>query len=134
MNLDRREQVTADPDWQADYNISLGIGVGPLVFVSGQTGGHLQGVPVDAPDFASQARNALANVDAVLARAGSGLADVVKVTIFVTDMAHLDTLVRLRAELFTRPYPADSVVQVVALARPDALIEIEAVAVRRPES
>jgi reactive intermediate/imine deaminase len=132
MTVDPRGRVTVDGDWQERYNISLGIRLGDLVFVSGQTGVHALGHPIEAVDFATQARQALENLGAVLAQAGTSLARVVKVTVFVTDMAHLDTLIQLRQEYFTPPYPADSVVQVAALARPEAMIEIEAVAVVSP--
>lgn len=54
---------------------------------------------------------------------------VVKVTIFVTDMAVIDRVVRLRREFFTPPYPADTIAQVASLADPDWLIKIEAIAV-----
>ena len=48
----------------------------------------------------------------------------------VTDMAaHLDEIIKLRAEFFTEPYPADTLVQAAGLAQPDWLIEIDAIAV-----
>jgi len=47
----------------------------------------------------------------------------------VTDMAHLDKIIKLRAEFFTEPYPADTLLQVAGLAQPDWLIEIDAIAV-----
>jgi len=65
----------------------------------------------------------------VLGRAGASLADVVKVTIMVTDMAYLGEIIELRAEFFIEPYPADTLVQVAGLAQPDWLIEIDAIAV-----
>ncbi len=66
----------------------------------------------------------------MLGRAGASLADVAKVTIMVTDMAaHLNEIIKLRAEFFTEPYPADTLVQVAGLAQPDWLIEIDAIAV-----
>jgi enamine deaminase RidA (YjgF/YER057c/UK114 family) len=68
----------------------------------------------------------------VLEAGRSSLADVVKVTIFVTDITQLGTIVALRRQYFSEPYPADSLVEVRALSRPELQIEIEAVAVRSP--
>lgn len=56
-------------------------------------------------------------------------ATVVKVTIYLRDMANFPKIVALRERWFTPPYPADTIVEVSSLYSPDALIEIEAVAV-----
>jgi 2-iminobutanoate/2-iminopropanoate deaminase len=64
-----------------------------------------------------------------LAAGGSDLAHVFKVTVYVTSAADsLETVVALRRRYFTEPYPADTFVEVSALARPGLLIEIEAIA------
>ncbi|MGW2227846.1 RidA family protein [Streptomyces formicae] len=122
-----RTRVTADPDWYESAGISLGIRVGDLVFTSGQAPVDVHGATVGAGDFEAQARQALANVSTVLGRAGSGIDRAVKLTVFVTDMAHQDVFARLRAEFYVAPFPAESFVQVAALADPAWLIEIEAV-------
>ncbi|WP_306336325.1 RidA family protein [Streptomyces sp. KL118A] len=122
-----RVRVTADPDWYASANISLGIRCGDLVFTSGQAPVDERGRTVGAGDFEAQARRALANLSTVLTHAGSGLDRMVKVTVFVTDIAHQDAFAPLRAEFYGDPRPAESFVQVAALADPEWLIEIEAV-------
>jgi 2-iminobutanoate/2-iminopropanoate deaminase len=124
-----RHQVTTDPDWYEPYAISLGIRVGNLVFVSGQAAVDEHGDTVGEGDFDAQARQAFANLAAVLRQAGTGLEHVVKVTILVTDMAVIDHVIALRREFFTSPYPADTIAQVTSLARPEWQIEIEAIAV-----
>ena len=124
-----RHRITVDPDWYEPYAISLGIRVGDMVYVSGQAAVDRQGRTVGGSDFEAQARQVFANLAAVLEAAGSGLEHVVKVTIFVTDMAVLDQVVRLRREFFTPPYPADTIAQVASLADPEWQIEVEAVAV-----
>lgn len=124
-----RHQISAEPDWYQSYAISLGIRVGNLVFVSGQAAVDEHGNTVGGADFDAQARQAFANVATVLRNAGSGLEHVVKVTILVTDMTVIDQIIDLRREFFTPPYPADTIAQVVSLARPEWQIEIEAVAV-----
>lgn len=124
-----RRRVSADPDWYEPYAISLGIRVGDLVFVSGQAAVDEHGDSVGGANFGAQARQAFANLATVLRNAGSGLEHVVKVTILVTDMAVIGQVIELRREFFTSPYPADTIAQVVSLARPEWQIEIEAVAV-----
>ncbi|PZS08364.1 MAG: enamine deaminase RidA [Acidimicrobiales bacterium] len=126
-----RQRVTHDPDWYEPYGISLAIRANDLIFVSGQAGIDETGRTVGAGDFEVQARRAFANLATVLEQGGSSLADVVKVTIMVTDMSYLDLIVRLRVEFFTQPYPADTLLQVAGLAQSDWLIEIDAVALVR---
>jgi 2-iminobutanoate/2-iminopropanoate deaminase len=121
-----REQISTDPDWYEPYAISQAIRTGDLVHVSGQAGIDEHGTTV-AADFDGQARQAFANLERVLRAGGSGLEHVVKVTILVTDMSVIEQVIALRREYFSHPYPADTIAQVVALARPEWLIEIEGV-------
>ena len=65
----------------------------------------------------------------VLEAGGSSLENVVKVTIFLTDMSNFEKIVELRGKWFTPPYPADTIVEVSSLAFPELMIEIEAIAV-----
>jgi enamine deaminase RidA (YjgF/YER057c/UK114 family) len=65
----------------------------------------------------------------VLGEAGASLADVVKVTIMVTDMSYLGVIIKLRGEYFSEPYPGDTLLRVAVLAQRDWLVEIDAVAV-----
>jgi 2-iminobutanoate/2-iminopropanoate deaminase len=121
-------KITAEPDWYEPYAISLGIRTGNLVFVSGQAAVDEQGNTVGEGDFDAQARQVFANLERVLRNAGTDLAHVVKVTIFVTDMSVINQVIGLRREYFTEPYPADTIAQVSSLGRPEWQIEIEAVA------
>ncbi|WP_241194245.1 RidA family protein, partial [Streptomyces sp. SID10115] len=122
-----RVRVTADPDWYESADISLGIRFGDLVFTSGQAPVDEHGRTVGAGDFDAQVRRALANLSTVLTHAGSGLDRLVKLTVFVTDIAHQTAFAPLRTEFYGDPRPAESFVQVAALADPEWLIEIEAV-------
>ena len=65
----------------------------------------------------------------VLEAAGGSLDDVVKVTVFITDMADYDRIHEVRRRFFREPYPASSMVEVSALIDPRLLVEVEAVAV-----
>ncbi len=124
-----KQRITHDPDWYEPYRISLAVKAGDLIFVSGQAGIDESGRTVGDGDFETQARQAFQNLATVLRQAGATLADVVKVTIMVTDMSRLDVVIKLRGEYFTEPYPADTLLQVAGLAQPDWLVEIDAVAV-----
>ncbi len=100
---------------------------GNLVFVSGQLGMDLSGnLP---PTFEAQTRNALNNLRAILEEAGSSLGQVMKTTVFLSDLANFAELNGIYAEYFTPPCPARSCFQVARLPK-DALVEIEAVAAR----
>ncbi|MFE5392993.1 RidA family protein [Streptomyces sp. NPDC056568] len=130
--VSERVRVSADPDWYESAGISLGIRVGNLVFTSGQAPIDPQGATVGTGDFEAQARQALANLSTVLTHAGSSLAEVVKATVFVTDITQQDTFARLRAEHFPdKPHLAESFVEVSSLANPEWMIEIEAVGLVR---
>jgi enamine deaminase RidA (YjgF/YER057c/UK114 family) len=65
----------------------------------------------------------------VLRAGGSSLANVIKVTIFLRDMGNFAKVVALRGRYFVPPYSADTIVEVSSLYSPEALIEIEAIAV-----
>ncbi|HZN44713.1 MAG TPA: RidA family protein, partial [Nitrospiraceae bacterium] len=102
---------------------------GDLLFISGQAAIDSGGKIVGIGDFDAQAKQAFENLDRVLRAGGSSLKNVIKVTIFLTDMGYFGRIVELRGQWFTAPYPADTIVEVRSLYSPDAMIEIEAVAV-----
>ncbi|QKW32738.1 MULTISPECIES: RidA family protein [Actinomadura] len=125
------ERVATTPDWYEPYRISQAIRAGGFIYVSGQAGIDEQGRTVPG-GFLDQGRQAFRNVQRVLAAAGADLTDVVKIGIFVRDMAaDLDDVIRLREEFLSEPYPADTLLEVSSLAQPDWRIEVEAVAVER---
>jgi 2-iminobutanoate/2-iminopropanoate deaminase len=124
------EQIETDPDPYAPYLLSQAVRVGDLVLVSGQVGIDDAGELVSVDDFEVQADQAFRNLGRVLEAAGTGLDRVAKVTIFLTDMAaNFPKVVELRRKWFTPPYPADTIVQVQSLYRPEVMLEIEAIAV-----
>jgi reactive intermediate/imine deaminase len=124
------ERVRTDPDPYEPYRISQAMRVGDLVFVSGQAAIDENGL-VGVGDFDAQAEQVFRNLKRVLEAGGSSLADVVKVTIYLTDMANFPKIVELRGKWFTEPYPADTIVEVASLALPELEIEIEAIGVVR---
>ncbi|GJL59670.1 MAG: enamine deaminase RidA [Nitrospirales bacterium] len=122
-------QIRIDPDPYEPYRLSQGYRVGDLLFISGQTAIDPSGRIAGVGNFEVQAKQTFDNLDKVLRAGGSSLRNVIKVTIFLTDMTHFDTIVELRGQRFTAPYPADTIVEVRSLYSPDAMIEIEAIAV-----
>jgi len=101
---------------------------GDLLFVSGivavDTGGRLVG----GDDVVSQTRQVFENMRAVLTEAGCGFEDVVKVTIFLTDVDERPLINPVRREVFGATRPASTLVEVPRLAVPGAKVEIECVA------
>lgn len=120
--------IHTDPDPYEAVLISQGIRVGDMLYISGQAGYDNDGHIVEG-GFLAQGKQAFANLDRALRAGGSSLANVAKVTIFVTDMSHFDEVVELRRTFFSSPYPADSIVEIKSLYTPEAMIEIEATAV-----
>ena len=121
------ERVVTEPDNYAPFLLSQGIRYGNLLFISGHAGAADDGGIVEG-GFRAQGEQAFANLRRALEAGGSSLKDVVKVTIFVTDMSHFKDVVELRRQFFSEPYPADTIAEVKALYDPAAMIEIEAIA------
>ncbi len=105
-------------------------GTGRLVAVSGQLALDERGELVGAGDAAAQAMRVFENLRRCLAAAGATFDDVIKLTYFVTDTAHMPA-VRAARDAYLDPerLPAASAVQVAALISPEFLMEIEALAV-----
>jgi reactive intermediate/imine deaminase len=103
-------------------------GAGSTLFVSGQG-------PLDADgrlvgeSFEAQARQAFDNLSSVLRQSGASFADVVKLTVYLTDISQLPVYGRVKAGYIAGQQPASTAVQVQALAVPGMQIEVEAVAV-----
>ncbi|MFF3935999.1 RidA family protein [Streptomyces phaeofaciens] len=105
-------------------------GTGRFVAVSGQLPLDEHGAPVGVGDPEAQAHRVFENLRRCLAAAGASFDDVVKLTYFVTDMAHMPAVRAARAaHIPDDRLPAASAVQVAALVRPEFLMEIEAFAV-----
>ena len=102
-------------------------GRGRLVVVSGQVAQNVKGELVGPGDPAAQARQVFENLRRCLAEAGAGFDDVVKLTLFVLDVADLPAVREARDAVIDigRP-PASSAVQVSALFAPGYLLEVEA--------
>ncbi|WP_261376354.1 RidA family protein [Gillisia sp. Hel_I_86] len=123
------KNIEISPDPYKPYNLAQGYLVGEVLYISGQAAYGKTGELIGINDFDVQAEQTFKNLKTVLEAGGSSLKSVVKVTIFLRDMANFSKIVSLRKKYFTAPYPADTIVEVSSLYSPDALIEIEAIAV-----
>lgn len=102
---------------------------GDLLFVSGCVSVDSEGHLVGGDDVVAQARQALANIGAVLGAAGASFEDVAKVTVYLTDVDDRSRINAVRREFFGDARPASTLVEVSRLAIPGARIEVEAVAI-----
>lgn len=122
-----KKQITTAAAPAALGPYSQGIVAGGFFFASGQVPidpatGELAGETVEA-----QARQVFANLKQVLAAAGCGFADVLKTTVFLTDLANFAEVNGIYAEYFVEPFPARSCVQIAALPK-GSLMEVELIA------
>ncbi len=122
-------RIKTEPDPYEPFRLAQGYRAGDLLFVSGQAAIDDSGQIVGIGDFDAQAEQVFANLDRVLRAGGSSLRNVIKVTIFLKDMSYFQKIVELRGRYFKAPYPADTIVEVTSLYSPEALIEMEAIAV-----
>jgi 2-iminobutanoate/2-iminopropanoate deaminase len=99
-----------------------------LLFLSGLTARDINGDVIGVGDVKFQTETILDNMGKVLAAAGATYDDVLRVTVYITDMSLFDQIHEVRGRYFAPPYPASTMVEVSALARPGMLIEIEAIA------
>lgn len=109
---------------------SQGVAAGGFVFTSGQLPMDPETGAMAAPDIEVQTRQVLRNLQAVLEAGGAGLEDVVKTTVYLKDMEDFARMNAVYQEFFTGTFPARSAFQVARLPK-DALVEVEAVALRR---
>lgn len=98
------------------------------VYVSGQVAFDQNGALVGPGDLKAQTEQVFRNLEAALASCGATLEDVAKITVYMLDATQIQVYRDVRDRHFTRSLPASTLVQVVRLARPEWLIEIEAIA------
>ncbi len=100
-----------------------------VLYLAGQVAYDKDGAPAHRGDFKAQAREAFRAIKALVEAQGGTLDNVVKINTYVTDIRYRVDLVPVREEFFGKKGPASTLISVPALAHPDWMIEIEAVAV-----
>ena len=106
---------------------------GRLVFIAGNTASDPEGNVVGIGDIRAQTKYALEKIKRGVEAAGGTLQDIVSLTVFTTDARYHPAVNEVRREFLGSDFPTSTMVQIVALARPELLVEINAVAVV-PES
>lgn len=101
-----------------------------LMFIAGQVAVDGDGNVIGEGDMTAQVRQVLKNMQSVLASEGADFSDVVKINIFTTDIDEFRKSGEVRREFFGEYAPTSTLVQIVRLARPVFLVEIEAIAIK----
>jgi 2-iminobutanoate/2-iminopropanoate deaminase len=102
---------------------------GRMVFIAGQTASDPQGNVVGIADVRAQTRYIIEKIQRAVEAAGGTMNDVVAMSVFTTDVRYHRDINEVRRELLGSNFPTSTMVQVVALARPELLLEINATAV-----
>jgi len=114
---------------QRGYSAAVITDGGRIVWLAGQTATADDAGKSLASDFEGQTRQVFKMLNATLEKAGSKLADMVQMTVFVTDVRYGDRFTQIRREIFGDDFPGSALITITALANPDAKIEIQGFAV-----
>ncbi|MCY4481220.1 MAG: Rid family hydrolase, partial [Rhodospirillales bacterium] len=128
MADDRTCLTPASEAWMAGRPASAAVGVGDLLFLSGQGSVTDDGRVTDAGDVEAQTRNAFARVGAVLEAAGAGIDDVLDVMTFHKDPRTMDAVFAVGREVFSAPYPAWTALGMVGAHDPGLEVVVRVVA------
>ena len=99
------------------------------LYIAGQLARDENGQTVGVDDIQAQTAKVIENIRTILRAEGGDLHNLVKVTVYTTDMRYFDAIAEVRRRYFTSDLPTSTIVQVARLAQPDLLIEIESIAV-----
>jgi reactive intermediate/imine deaminase len=123
---------TIDPGWAWDDGLPLAQArqVGTTIYVSGQVAYNAAGQLVGKGDIKAQTRQVFDNIKAILAAAGAGMKDIVKINTYITDQSKFREMLEVRKDIFGANPPASTAVVVAGLAFPGLLIEVEAIAIK----
>lgn len=116
----------AAPAAVGPYSQAVSVPAGKLVFLSGSIGLEPGTGELVSENFEGQVRQAFANMESVIKAAGGTLDDVVKLTLFLTDLSKFASANAIMAELIPEPYPARSTIGVASLPK-GAQFEVEAI-------
>jgi enamine deaminase RidA (YjgF/YER057c/UK114 family) len=118
------------PEQNLDNDLCQAVVAGGVIYLRGQVGQDLDTAEsVGIGDAAVQAEQAMSNVDRLLREAGGCMADVVKVTVYLTDVRYREPVYRVMGRWLKGVHPVSTGVVVSALARPEWLVEIDVTAV-----
>jgi reactive intermediate/imine deaminase len=124
----KREVIHTDQAPHAIGTYSQAVKVGGTVYLSGQIPLVPESMEMVEGNMETQIRRVFDNLSAVAAAAGGSLADIAKLNIFLTDLAHFPLVNQVMADYFQEPYPARAAVGVATLPK-DAQVEMDAIMV-----
>jgi enamine deaminase RidA (YjgF/YER057c/UK114 family) len=128
-----RQNISSGSKWEPVIGYSRAVRAGDLVFVAGTTAARADGSVIAPGDAYGQTVEILRRIEIALQEAGATMQDVVQTRIYVTDILRWEEIGRAHGEVFGTIRPAAAMVEVKRLIEPDMLVEIEAVAVIKPE-
>ena len=112
----------------AHYKMATRMEGGRLLYIAGQVARDAQGNVLAAGDIRTQAREVFQNLQRVLQAAGGDLADLLKITTYITRIENFPAVAEVRQQFFPGELPASTLIVVTRLAQPDLLIEVEGMA------
>lgn len=124
-----RDTHPDEPNIHYDNDLCQAIRAGNQIFLRGQVGATFDGAIVGLGDAEAQADQAMENIRTLLQEAGAGLADVVKMTVYVTDWVHREPVYRAIGRWMRGIHYCSTGITVAGLARPEWIVEIDAIAV-----
>lgn len=127
--MTERRRISSGSPYEPVIGFSRAVRVGDTVYVSGTVAWGDDAKLVGAGDVYAQAKQTILNIEKALIEAGASLRDVVRTRIYLTDVSRWEEAARAHGEAFSEVRPASSMVEVSALAEPEMLVEIEAIAV-----
>jgi len=125
------KQQSIDPGWAwtKKLNISAGVKIGDTIYLSGLVAIDSDGNVIGEGDVYAQSKQTFKNIEEALASAGATMADVIKITTFLTDISSYGDFGKARTEAFPKGVPASAVYATPALVMPALLVEVEAIAI-----
>ena len=120
--------ASVPPPIKPHYSNSIRTESGPLLFIAGQVALDEDGKLVGEGDIRAQATQVLENIRAIIEANGGTMSDIAQVTVYVREIEAFNSISDIRESYFPKDGPASAIVEVSALAWPEFLIEIAAVA------